>query len=260
MLSYLIYRTDKMGLSKTIKYGTAVLATWALLHNRCDAASLQKKLLEDKRLPATGLPMEKPDAPATKLDTPATKKKQDSLQLEIAHLTTVIEMDPRHALAYNNRGMAYCRLSRLPEAIADLTKAIGLDPNFEMAYANRGTIYCKLGKFTEAIADFTKAIGLDPNFKMAYASRGTAYYKLALADDKKADSLEKASLSKPSSGEAAAHLDSAKAHLRQDDFQAAFLELTKAIAANPYDMGAYRKRAFACASLSGKDALFLKAK
>ncbi|MBI4301481.1 MAG: tetratricopeptide repeat protein [Chloroflexi bacterium] len=52
-----------------------------------------------------------------------------------------IELDPRDARAYYNRGTAYLDKEDSDRAIQDLTKAIELNPRFTQAYVNRSAAY-----------------------------------------------------------------------------------------------------------------------
>ena len=52
----------------------------------------------------------------------------------------------------------------LDQAIADYTQAIALDPKYAVAYNNRGIAYCDKGDLDQAIADYTQAIALDPKY------------------------------------------------------------------------------------------------
>ena len=97
----------------------------------------------------------------------------------IADYTEAIRLDPKYANAYNNRGLAYWRKGENDRAIADYTEAIRLDPKYANAYNNRGLAYRDKGDTDRAIADFTEAIRLDPKFAHAYVNRGLAYEKLA---------------------------------------------------------------------------------
>ena len=72
-----------------------------------------------------------------------------------------IELDPKDAYIYFNRGHAYNELKKYPEAIANYTKAIELDPKDASAYFNRGIAYEALGKTKKAKADFAKAKSLE---------------------------------------------------------------------------------------------------
>ena len=49
----------------------------------------------------------------------------------------------------------------LNSAIINFTKAIELDPKFAFAYNNRGVVYIALGKTKEANADFAKVKELE---------------------------------------------------------------------------------------------------
>jgi Flp pilus assembly protein TadD len=76
-----------------------------------------------------------------------------------------------------------------------MTKVIEINPKLALAYANRGRIYgMNLGNYKKAIADFTKAIEIDPNNASVYGLRGVSYdrlrdYKKASKDARKACDL-----------------------------------------------------------------------
>ena len=61
-----------------------------------------------------------------------------------------IELNPKDADAYNNRGAAKMKLKQYKEAIADYDKAIELKKMLK-AYNNRGFAYRELGKKEEAL-------------------------------------------------------------------------------------------------------------
>ena len=116
--------------------------------------------------------------------------------LAIADCTQAIAIEPGHALAYAQRGEAYCgkgdsivalptstrpcasipvtRRSRscavwraptlaMPTApSADLTKAIEQDPGTVTAYVRRGRIYEAEGDKARAAADYRSALKIDP--------------------------------------------------------------------------------------------------
>jgi tetratricopeptide (TPR) repeat protein len=52
----------------------------------------------------------------------------------------------------------------LPEALADLSRAIEIDPKHAMAFYNRGQVEEKLGDRGKAIADYRRALTLDPAY------------------------------------------------------------------------------------------------
>ena len=86
-----------------------------------------------------------------------------------------IELNPDHAFAYNNRGIAYDKKFEINKALENYNKAILLKDDFVEVYFNRGTIFGKKGESDLAIEDFDKAIQLDPQFALAYSHRGNAY-------------------------------------------------------------------------------------
>jgi len=79
-----------------------------------------------------------------------------------------IELDPKFALAWYNRGVAYDQLDQFDKAIADFSKAIELDSKYALAWYNRGMAYLDLGQKENAIADYSKAIELDSKLPAAH--------------------------------------------------------------------------------------------
>ena len=88
-----------------------------------------------------------------------------------------IELDPKFADAYNNRGTAYARKGDRARAIADYTKALEFNPKFIWGYNNRGLAYSGMGEYDKAIADFDRAIEIDPRSAIVYLNRGLAHEK-----------------------------------------------------------------------------------
>ena len=62
-----------------------------------------------------------------------------------------IEIDPKNALPYNDRGVAYRGKGDYDPTIADYTKAIEIDPKYALAYCNRGAAYADKGEYDRAI-------------------------------------------------------------------------------------------------------------
>ena len=102
-------------------------------------------------------------------------------QQAIKDYSKAIELNPQLAEAYNNRGTAYGKLGNQQQAINDYNKAIELNPQDADAYFNRGNAYGKLGNHQQAIKDYSKAIELNPQDADAYYNRGNAYAKLGNA-------------------------------------------------------------------------------
>ena len=53
-------------------------------------------------------------------------------------------------------------------ALADYNRAIQLNPRYALAYVNRGVIRSALRDSRGASADFDRAIEIDPNYAQAY--------------------------------------------------------------------------------------------
>ena len=58
--------------------------------------------------------------------------------------------------------------------MADYDKAIELDPKYAAAYNNRGWVYYLKKDYARAIADYDRALQLDPNFALARNNRALA--------------------------------------------------------------------------------------
>ncbi len=139
----------------------------------------------------------------------------------ISELTQAIEIEPKYAEAYINRGLAYYHLAHYKEAIADFTRTISLKQYTADAYARRGDVYLALnnvpnaitdytaslkrsknagilskrgrcfldtGNFDDAISDFSDVVQHRPT-AIAYYNRGRAYYEKYLHSDEKTETL-----------------------------------------------------------------------
>jgi len=109
------------------------------------------------------------------------------LDKAMADYNKAIKLNPDDAWAYYNRGVTNRKLGETEKAITDYNKAIELDPKYVDAYVNRGVAYCKMGEFEKAMADYNKAIELDPGYARAYVNRGVAYYIMGELDKAMAD-------------------------------------------------------------------------
>src|SRR5262249_21308875 len=105
---------------------------------------------------------------------------QDDTHAKTAY-TRVIALDPKNALAYNNRGSIYYDHGALGQALADYIQAIMLDPKYAPAYINRGNVYYRQGELDKALDDYSQAIALDPKLAQTYYDQGNVFPKLAAA-------------------------------------------------------------------------------
>ncbi len=94
----------------------------------------------------------------------------------IEDFNEAIRFDPEFARAYYHRGYVCRQTGRNGHAIENYNRAIRLDPEFVPAYINRGAIHVDEGLYYHAIQDFHQAIRLDPRHARVYSDRGCAFY------------------------------------------------------------------------------------
>ena len=86
----------------------------------------------------------------------------------IADLDRTIELSPRLAFAYFNRGNMAVETGDLTSALSAYTRAVEVKPDMGEAYYNRGYVYLKLGNKDAGIADLSKAgeLGIVPSYNL----------------------------------------------------------------------------------------------
>jgi len=87
-------------------------------------------------------------------------KKYTKPQKAIEYLTNFIKLQPRVALAYYNRGVAYMQIGQPKRALEDYNQAIRLQPGLAQAYINRGVLYLNQGNKKLGCMDAQKACKL----------------------------------------------------------------------------------------------------
>ena len=154
----------------------------------------------------------------------------------IACYERAIELNPEYALAFNNRGKAYCDLGDYVRAIVDLNRAIELNPRYAPTFNTRGLVYSNLGEYARAISDFDRAIDIYLEFEEAYVNRGAAYwgkgdYDAAIADYNKAIDIDLEFKE--------AYVNRGLAYSAKGDYDAAIADCNKAIDIEPEFKEAY---------------------
>lgn len=86
----------------------------------------------------------------------------------IADLDRVIELSPRMAFAYYNKGNMLIAMQDYTSSISAFNRAIELKSDFGEAYYNRGFVYFKLGNKNAGVADLSKAgeLGVVPSYNL----------------------------------------------------------------------------------------------
>jgi Flp pilus assembly protein TadD len=82
--------------------------------------------------------------------------------LRASHLTAALELEPRQAGIWRDRGLARLKDGQLEAALADLNEAIRLDPADAVSFNNRGVVHLKAGRPAQARVDLEEAVRLDP--------------------------------------------------------------------------------------------------
>ncbi|MBI5395709.1 MAG: tetratricopeptide repeat protein [Verrucomicrobia bacterium] len=128
------------------------------------------------------------------LDSGYNKQDKGDYDGAIADYNRALELDPKYALAYNNRGLVKSNKGDQDAAIADFDRALELDPKLAFAYNNRGKAYMEKGDYERAIQGCNRSIELYEKNPFAYNNRGWAYcrkrdYDRAWADVKKCREL-----------------------------------------------------------------------
>ena len=105
----------------------------------------------------------------------------------IAEFTKAIQLSPKDAPIYDDRGWAYHKLNRFPEAIEDFSKAIELAPKDYAGYSGRGVTLVAQNQNDAALVDLNKALELKPEDAQTLRFRAAAYrglkqYDLAIQD------------------------------------------------------------------------------
>ena len=110
------------------------------------------------------------------------------------YLTKEIELFPKDANAYVNRGEFYSTINDTLNALKDFNMAIELEPENSNCYYGRAEFYKKQKIFDKSFADYQKAIEINPLDFDVYINRGDLYLELndyanSLLDYKKAIEL-----------------------------------------------------------------------
>ncbi|MFZ0483555.1 MAG: tetratricopeptide repeat protein [Desulfobacterales bacterium] len=104
------------------------------------------------------------------------------------YFTKAIELNPRLAPAYEERGLNYYFQGKYHEVIEDFTNYIRLVPNKANAYKMLGIAYLKTNNYEKAIANFDRALELEPKIKGVFGYRAEAFRMVGRLDEAIEDS------------------------------------------------------------------------
>jgi len=144
------------------------------------------------------------------------KENLSELEKVILYYSRAIEINPKYADAYYNRGKAYRRKGDLDQAISDYSQAILLNQKDAEAYNNRGLAYADKGDLDQAISDFNQAILLNPKNAEAYYNKA-CFYSLIRNKEKALSNLNKAIQLDPEYKNRARRDKGFNNHLRNDE-------------------------------------------
>lgn len=114
-------------------------------------------------------------------------RRQQEWDAAIGEYTKAIELNPKFAALYFNRGVSQYGKGDPKAAIADFSEAIRLDPKDPQAYVNRAIMQFEDDVFAPALADMDAAIKLAPKMTMLYTYRGKIHLAAGNADKAIAD-------------------------------------------------------------------------
>jgi len=160
-------------------------------------------------------------------------------QAGIAIFDQVINIDPRCATAYCDRGSAFKSIKDYPAAIDNYQIALDIDTQNAVAHFNKGLTHFELNEFELAIQCYLHAISIDPNYLPAYINQGIAYRELQQYD-KAIQCYSQALKINPDNAQAYFNMAVAFKDIKQ--FDAAISSYDIAIHFNPQLAAAYLNR------------------
>jgi len=158
----------------------------------------------------------------------------------IMAFSKAIEMNPKHADAYANRGGIWYYKEQYEKAIADYTKALAINPQSAEYYNNRGAAWFQLGAFSRAIEDFSSTLNIDRTYVNAYVNRGVALFQMGDHDKAIRDYNDALEIFPDNE---VAYTNRGNAWFRKGHYDRAVSDYSKALYLNPRDADAYNQMA-----------------
>jgi len=196
------------------------------------------------------VPTVKPQVMAL-LQEGSTKQNQGDLDGAFADYSRAIQLDPKFALAFYNRGLIWETRNNVEEAIADYDQSLDLNPQLASAYYHRGSVKMEKSDLDGAIADYTRALDLNPKNALASSNRGLAEQTSGNVDAALLD-YDQALAVDPRLG--VAYYNRGLIEEQKDQLDAAISDSTKALQLDPKNAQAYFNRAIAVQADGNLDA------
>ena len=115
--------------------------------------------------------------------TADTLKRLNDTEKALKDTATAAYLDPVKGEEARERGNAFFKDQKFPEAVKEYSEAIARNPNDHKAYSNRSASYTKLAAFNEALKDAEKCIELEPTFAKGYTRKGHVQFFTKSYDD-----------------------------------------------------------------------------
>jgi tetratricopeptide (TPR) repeat protein len=96
----------------------------------------------------------------------------------LACFSSVLDIDPAHDGALNNRAAALAQLGRLDEALECLQRVLAIAPDHADALSNSAYIHSHFNRHEAALECLDRALAIDPNQAAAWNNRGSVLGRL----------------------------------------------------------------------------------
>lgn len=115
--------------------------------------------------------------------TADTLKRLNDAEKSLKEAREKAYLDPVKGEEARERGNAFFKDQKFPEAVKEYTEAIARNPQDHKAFSNRAASYTKLAAFNEALKDAERCIEIDPTFVKGYARKGAVQFFVKEYDD-----------------------------------------------------------------------------
>lgn len=110
-------------------------------------------------------------------------RNKGKLEPALAHALEAVRLDPTSSRHWQNLGVSYRDLHRIPESREALLRAVEINPKYAIAWANLGQAEADLGNLQEAMADLQEALRLSPAEPQAIYGLGQVYVATGQLDE-----------------------------------------------------------------------------